>query len=71
MNKDFARQQMIEQQVRAWDVLDAEVLASLGKIERERFVPILQRDNLPRSISLSSQGAIGTVSAPSSSDVSQ
>ena len=39
MNKDFARQQMIEQQVRAWDVLDAAVLANLKKVERERFVP--------------------------------
>lgn len=39
MNKDFARQQMIEQQVRAWDVLDALVLANLKKVQRERFVP--------------------------------
>jgi len=39
MNKDFARQQMIEQQVRAWDVLDAAVLANLKNMERERFVP--------------------------------
>jgi len=39
MNKDFARQQMIEQQVRAWDVLDGVVLASLKKVQREMFVP--------------------------------
>ena len=39
MNKDFARQQMIEQQVRAWDVLDGVVLASLKKVQRELFVP--------------------------------
>jgi protein-L-isoaspartate(D-aspartate) O-methyltransferase len=39
MNKDFARQQMIEQQVRAWDVLDSVVLASLKKVQRELFVP--------------------------------
>jgi protein-L-isoaspartate(D-aspartate) O-methyltransferase len=39
MNKDFARQQMIEQQVRAWDVLDAAVLEGLGKVQRELFVP--------------------------------
>ncbi len=39
MNKDFARQQMIEQQVRAWDVLDGNVLASLKKVQRELFVP--------------------------------
>ena len=39
MNKDFARQQMIEQQVRAWEVLDGAVLASLKKVQRELFVP--------------------------------
>jgi len=39
MNKDFARQQMIEQQVRAWDVLDATVLDGLKKVQRELFVP--------------------------------
>jgi protein-L-isoaspartate(D-aspartate) O-methyltransferase len=39
MNKDFARQQMIEQQVRAWDVLDSVVLASLKEVQRELFVP--------------------------------
>ena len=39
MNKDFARQQMIEQQVRAWDVLDGAVLAGLKEVQRELFVP--------------------------------
>jgi len=39
MNKDFARRQMIEQQVRAWDVLDGVVLAGLNKVQRELFVP--------------------------------
>ncbi|HEY4210471.1 MAG TPA: protein-L-isoaspartate O-methyltransferase [Steroidobacteraceae bacterium] len=34
-----AREQMIEQQVRAWDVLDANVLALFRKVPRERFVP--------------------------------
>jgi len=38
-----AREQMIEQQVRAWDVLDERVLALLRKIPRERFVPATQR----------------------------
>jgi protein-L-isoaspartate(D-aspartate) O-methyltransferase len=32
------REQMIEQQVRAWDVLDARVLASLRQVPREAFV---------------------------------
>ena len=34
-----AREQMIEQQVRAWDVLDARVLDTLRKVPREAFVP--------------------------------
>ena len=33
------REQMIEQQVRAWDVLDERVLDAMRKIPRERFVP--------------------------------
>jgi protein-L-isoaspartate(D-aspartate) O-methyltransferase len=39
MNVDFARQNMIEQQVRAWDVYDPDVLDVLSKIPREQFVP--------------------------------
>ncbi len=39
MNTDFARQKMIEQQVRAWDVFDPRVLGVLSKIAREQFVP--------------------------------
>jgi protein-L-isoaspartate(D-aspartate) O-methyltransferase len=34
-----AREQMIEQQVRAWDVLDARVLETLRRVPREAFVP--------------------------------
>ncbi len=39
MDIDAARQQMIDQQVRAWDVLDQRVLDVLGRVPRERFVP--------------------------------
>ncbi len=39
MNTDFARRQMINQQVRAWDVLDTTVLDGLREVARERFVP--------------------------------
>ena len=39
MNTDFARRQMIRQQVRAWDVLDQNVLDGLGEVARECFVP--------------------------------
>jgi protein-L-isoaspartate(D-aspartate) O-methyltransferase len=39
MKSDFARQQMVDQQVRAWDVLDETVLDVLKAVHRERFVP--------------------------------
>ena len=39
MNTEIARQQMIEQQVRAWNVFDPDVLAVLAQIPREKFVP--------------------------------
>lgn len=39
MNIEFARQQMVRQQVRAWDVLDADILAILAAVPREQFVP--------------------------------
>ncbi|MBV8783031.1 MAG: protein-L-isoaspartate O-methyltransferase [Gammaproteobacteria bacterium] len=38
-----AREQMIEQQVRAWDVLDARVLEVMRRVPRELFVPAGQR----------------------------
>jgi len=39
MDTDFARQQMVEQQVRAWDVLQTGVLKVLKNVPREQFVP--------------------------------
>ncbi|MDQ2069609.1 protein-L-isoaspartate O-methyltransferase family protein [Natronospira bacteriovora] len=36
---DFARRQMVEAQVRAWDVLDPRVLEVMEKLPREDFVP--------------------------------
>jgi len=39
MNIDFARRQMIDQQVRAWTVLDPDVLEVLAATPREQFVP--------------------------------
>ena len=43
MSVNLAREQMIEHQVRAWEVLDARVLALLRNVPRERFVPDSQR----------------------------
>lgn len=39
MNTDFARLQMVNQQVRGWNVYDEDVLAMLRQLPRERFVP--------------------------------
>jgi len=36
---EYARQQMIHQQVRAWEVLDNAVLDVLARVKREDFVP--------------------------------
>jgi len=38
-----AREQMIEQQVRAWEVLDERVLDTMRRVPRELFVPRTQR----------------------------
>lgn len=43
MSAHLAREQMIEQQVRAWDVLDARVLSLLRAVPREQFMPASQR----------------------------
>ena len=39
MDFDTARFNMVEQQVRTWEVLDQAVLDRLGSVPRERFVP--------------------------------
>ena len=38
-----ARFYMIEQQIRPWDVLDAGILAMLGRVKREQFVPLAHK----------------------------
>ena len=43
MQTATASEQMIEQQVRAWDVLDARVLEAMRRAPRELFVPQSQR----------------------------
>jgi protein-L-isoaspartate(D-aspartate) O-methyltransferase len=39
MKTDFARQQMVDQQIRAWDVLEPDVLQVMKAVPREQFVP--------------------------------
>lgn len=43
MDSQFARYQMVSQQVRAWDVLDLRVLNLLEALPREQFVPAAYR----------------------------
>ena len=44
MNIEQARFNMIEQQIRPWDVLDQDVLNLLAVVKRENFVPAAYRD---------------------------
>jgi protein-L-isoaspartate(D-aspartate) O-methyltransferase len=39
MNTELARRNMIEQQIRPWEVLDQDVLSLLAVVKREEFVP--------------------------------
>lgn len=41
MDLEYARHNMIEQQIRPWDVLDQRVLDLLTKVRREDFVPAI------------------------------
>jgi protein-L-isoaspartate(D-aspartate) O-methyltransferase len=41
---ESARHQMIEQQVRAWEVLDLKVLEAMERVPREEFTPPAYRD---------------------------
>jgi protein-L-isoaspartate(D-aspartate) O-methyltransferase len=43
MNTEIARFNMIEQQIRPWEVLDQAVLSLLGTVRREDFVPPSRR----------------------------
>ena len=44
MDFEQAREQMLGQQIRAWEVLDDAVLETLAKVRREAFVPPAYRD---------------------------
>lgn len=44
MNYEQARFNMVEQQIRPWDVLDPDVLDLLFRVKREDYVPVQYRD---------------------------
>lgn len=41
---EYAREQMVSQQIRAWDVLDEQILNLFRHLRREQFVPPAYRD---------------------------
>ena len=43
MNLERARFNMIEQQIRPWQVLDQDVLRLLSEVKREDFVPVTHK----------------------------
>lgn len=43
MDFELARRNMVEQQIRPWQVNDASVLEALSTVRREQFVPLAQR----------------------------
>jgi predicted TIM-barrel enzyme len=43
MNIETARFNMIEQQIRPWEVLDGQVLSLLSVVKRENFVPLAHK----------------------------
>ncbi len=44
INTELARQNMVENQVRPWDVLDPRVLEMLASVRREDFAPVQHRN---------------------------
>ncbi len=44
MDLEQARSNMIEQQIRTWDVLDQRILETLARVKREDFVPVNFRE---------------------------
>jgi protein-L-isoaspartate(D-aspartate) O-methyltransferase len=44
LDVDTARRQMIDQQVRAWEVLDLKVLEAMERVRREEFTPPAYRE---------------------------
>ena len=44
MNVEQARFNMVEQQIRTWEVLDQRVLDLMAEVPREDFVPVAYRN---------------------------
>ena len=63
MNIEQARFNMIEQQIRPWEVLDAQILNLLSVVKREDFVPLAHKALafVDMEIPLQAQGTSGQV----------
>jgi protein-L-isoaspartate(D-aspartate) O-methyltransferase len=61
LDLDQARFNMIEQQIRPWEVLDSAVLALLDRIRRDRFVPVAHQALAYVDMELPLGGADGQV----------
>ena len=59
MNLEQARTNMVEQQIRTWDVLDQEVLDLLYVVPREEFVPVAYRNLAFSDMEVPLEGAPG------------
>ena len=61
MDNNLARFNMVEQQIRPWDVLDGDVLHSLTMVKREDFVPAQHQDLafVDMAIPLGALGVLG------------
>lgn len=44
INLELARIQMVGQQIRSWNVLDPDVIQVMGRLPREKFVPVRYRN---------------------------
>jgi len=62
MNIEQVRFNMVEQQIRTWDVLDTDVLDLLYTLKRENFVPPLQREFALMDVEL----PLSSIAAPAS-----
>jgi protein-L-isoaspartate(D-aspartate) O-methyltransferase len=63
MDYESARHNMIEQQIRPWEVLDPVVLDLLAKVKREDFVPPVYRSLAFRRLGDSTGRGRGDVGA--------
>ena len=63
MNFEQARFNMVEQQIRPWEVLDPGVLGLLFEVKRELFVPAVMRSLASMTESIEASSSLNVASA--------